>query len=231
MAGLHGKSAELRLSVSETPTTGITLTQIGSTRIYQAPSGSRDWKWGEGLTTVTVDFGATTQEIDPDGPYIHYPGGAIFLPYEMGDPSTVSGISADAVVMDLAPVSAKTGCTREFDVSIETEVLDATCMGDSYKSHVTGIPVWSGSLQGLYLDASMWGLAVAGISGIVPSKVLRFRPDPLKPDLVYQGTALFPRHEISAGYDSLVEENIDFQGTGPFQAIGDDGVPLFPNLS
>lgn len=228
MAGLHGKNAELRISVGETVESAIPLTQIGSSRIWQAASDKRNWKYGQGLTTVTVDLGATQEEIDPASPYVNYPGGAVCMPPHI-DIGAVSGVAVDATVMDLAGVSAKTGATRSFNVTIETEILDATVMGDTFKSKVMGIPDWTGALNGLYIDASLWGLAIAGLSGITPRKVLRFRPDPLAEDTYFQGVCIFPSHELSAGYDALEEENVNFEGDGPLQAII-NGVPSFPNI-
>lgn len=230
MSGLHGKNAELRISVSEVAYEDIPLPQVGSTRVFQAASNRRNWKWGHDLTTVTVNKGPINgeEEIDPDSPFVHYPGGAIYLPPHI-DLATVSGVTANAVVMDLAGVSAKPSCTRQFNVRIETDILDATCMGDTFKSKVMGIPDWKGSLAGLYVDEDMWGLAIAGVSGITPRKVLRFRPDPLREDTYYQGTVIFPAHEMSAGFDALIENNVDFEGDGPLQAVV-DGSPVFPNI-
>lgn len=226
--GLHGKNAELRISVSETAYSDVPLSAL-SGRIYQAASNRRNWKYGHDLLSVVIDFGGgITEEIDPQSPYIHYGGGAVYIPPHISL-GAISGVNADAVVMDLAGVSAKPSCTRQFDVATETEILDSTCMGDSFKSKVTGIPDWNGTLQGLYIDSLMWGLAVAGVSGIVPEKILRFRPDPLHEDTYFQGTVLFPRHEMSAGFDALIEQNIDFEGNGPLQLVR-AGVPIFPNL-
>jgi hypothetical protein len=230
MSGLHGKNAELRLSVSEAVQSGIALTAIGSDpRIYQAAVGKRDWKYGEGLTSVVVDYGGgVTEEIDPDSPYVHYPGGAVHLLPHM-DPATISGIAASAHVMSLAGVSARPSATREFNVSIENPILDATVMGSTFKSKVMGIPDWKGSLKGLYINPTLWGLAIAGVSGITPRKVLRFRPDPLHSDTYFQGAVIFPMHDMSTGFDKLVEQNVNFEGDGPLQAVI-DGVPNFPNI-
>lgn len=229
MSGLHGKNAELRIQVSESAQTAFALTRIASTRIYQAASNKRNWKYGRELTTVTIDLGnGSTEQIDPQSPYINYPGGAIVLPPHLL-PAQISGITANAVVTDLAGVSAKPGCTRKFNVDLDTPILDATCIGDSFKSKVTGIPDFKGMLDGLYVDADLWDYAIAGVSGITPRFVLRFRPDPLDETTYYQGTVIFPKHSFAAGFDSLIEDKIEFEGDGPLQAIK-AGVPSFPNI-
>lgn len=226
---IHGRNAEIRISVSETAYSDVPLSQITTTRMYQAASNRRNWKYGRGLTTITLDLGGgTTVEIDPDSPYVNYAAGAIVLPPEYV-PAQISGVTADVVVMDLAGVSAKPTCTRQFTLGLETQVLDGTCIGDSFHTKVMGIPDWKGTLNGLLVDATKWDLAIAGASGIIPRKILRFRPDPLKTETYYQGVVIFPRHEFTAGFDALEEEVVNFEGDGPLNAVV-DGLPSFPNI-
>lgn len=228
MSGLHGRNAEIRLSVSEQAYVAVPLPRIASTRMYQAAVNRRNWKYGRGYTVVTVNLGASTVEIDYDSPYVNYAAGAIVLPPDLS-PAQVSGITADVVVTDLAGVNAKPSCTRNFTLALETPILDATCMGSQFHAKVMGIPDWKGTLNGLYVDSDKWNLAIAGASGIVPRKVMRFRPDPLDESTYYQGVVIFPRHEFSAGFDALEEEMMNFEGDGPLNAVI-AGLPSFPNI-
>lgn len=228
MPGIHGRNAEFRLSVGEAAQTDEALSRISSTRMWQATLGKRDWKYGRGLTTITVSLGATTVEIDPDSPYVNYAAGAVCLPPDL-TPAMISGITADFISMDLAGVSAKPSCTRKFSLAIDTPIVDATCIGDQFHSKVMGIPDWKGTLNGLLVDSTKWDLAIAGASGIIPRKILRFRPDPLDETTYYQGVVIFPHHEFSAGFDALEEEMMNFEGDGPLNAVI-AGLPSFPNV-
>ncbi len=226
---IHGKNAELRISTTEAALTSEVMSQIGSSWIYQLAADKRDWKYGVGNTQVTIVYDTVnTIILDDDSAYINYAGGAILLP-PAAQGATIDSVTCDfAVSRDLMVVGAVPSCTRSFEVNLSTDIADATCFGNRFKVKKLGIGDWKGSIEGLYVDQDKFDLAVADSAGVQPLPTMRFRADPSQPNTYIQGTVLFPEWSMSGSFDAIVEENLDFEGTGPLDWIK-AGVPHFPN--
>lgn len=226
---IHGKNAEIRVSVGETALLAQAAAQIGATFIYQLAADKRNWKYGHGLTQVTIAYDTTEEMVlTDDSPYINYAGGAVLIPPSIQG-STIDSVTVDkATSMDLASVGALPSCTRSFEINMELDILDATCLGARFKAKVAGIPDWKGSLDGLYVDGDKFDLAIQDGAGNQPVRVLRMRPDPTDETTYVQGTVIFPSWMMGGSYDALVDENVSFEGNGPLNWVK-AGVPHFPN--
>jgi hypothetical protein len=163
-----------------------------------------------------VDIGTQTR-------LINYAGGAIHLGQH---PTVASGVFAMAVSMELSTIGNLVGDARNFTVTINTDTVDSTVIGDVWRSYEDGIMGFEGSLDGLHIDDFWYKQAVSTLSGLAPRVVLRMQLDPKNLNSYYQGTVIFPSFELTGGYDALVERSVEFQGRGPLDLI-DRGVPFF----
>ena len=227
MAGIHGKNAELRIATSATNVSGTFLTALSAPNddIYQAPSGSRDWKWDRNNILIAFDEtpGGTVHEVNVQTRWINYAGGAIWL----GGYPNASGVHVvKADSMTLTTVASLIGDARTFTVTVTADTIDTTTIGESWATSEEGFTKFEGSLDGLYINDFWYKQAISTISGIIPRKVLKFVPNPADTDTYYQGTVIFPSWEITGGFDSVIEHTVNFEGRGPLDLIS-DGVPYF----
>jgi hypothetical protein len=233
MAGIHGKNATVRVSTTQTILSGVEMTGTPG-GMFQAGSTQRNWRYDRENTLIQFTTGAAQGhptlvndangvDINTQTRFINYAGGAIHLG---AYPAVLSGVYAMAVSMELSTVANLVSDNRNFTVNIESDSLDSTVMGESWKSFEEGLMGFSGSLEGLSVDTFWYRQAVQTLSGLAPRTVIRFQVDPRRSDTYYQGTVVFPSFEFSAGFDSLVERSVNFQGRGPLDLI-QAGVPFF----
>lgn len=243
MAGIHGKNASIRVSTSETVISGVEMAGVvnGTPTVGTAINGGyaqvvsasqRDWKYdprtliqfttgaAQGLATVNDASGV---DINTQTRLINYAGGAIHLGQY---PAVVSGVYAMAVSMTLTQVGNLVGDARNFTVTVTTDTVDSTVIGDVWRSYEDGILGFEGSLDGLHIDNFWYKQAISTLSGLAPRVVLRMQLDPKNVNSYYQGTVIFPSFELSGGYDALIERSVEFQGRGPLDLI-ENGRPFF----
>lgn len=238
MAGIHGKNATIRVSTSDTiisgslaagdPNPGDMTGTNGS--YFQVASGSRDWKYDR--DNILIQFSDKAQQGGPDDVdtsintqtrLINYAGGAIHLGQY---PAVHSGVFAMAISMELTQIANLVGDARNFSVSVSSDTVDSTVIGDSWKSFEDGLAGFEGTLEGLWLDNFWYKKAVATLSGLIPRTVLRLAADPKDVTSYYQGTVIFPSFDISGGFDSVIDYSVPFQGRGPLDLI-ESNVPFF----
>lgn len=240
MAGLHGKNAELRVSISETAISGVVTGQLGTgssgngveetlngiTRIFRAASGSRDWRYDKDRTLIqfsnkTAQGPATLVDtsIGVQTNLINYAGGGIHLGQY---PLVASGVYAMAVSMSLTTVGSLVGDARGYSVKVSSDTIDTTTIGETWATMAEGFQKFEGSLDGLYINDFWYKNATATLSGILPRRVLRFRPNPAKATTYYQGTAIFPSYELVGSQDSAIERKAEFKGVGPLDLVLND---------
>ena len=236
MAGIHGKNASIRVSTTETAISGVEMVALSAgSRVFQVSSSSqRNWRYDRENTliqfTTSAVQGAAANVNDANGVdlntqtrLINYAGGAIHL----GQYAAVaSGVFAMATSMTLSTVANLVGDNRNFTVTVNSDTVDSTVMGEAWKSFEEGLLGFEGSLEGLVIDNFWYKQAVQTLSGLAPRIVLRFQVDPRDQSSYYQGTVVFPSFEMTGGYDALVERSVDFQGRGPLDLI-EGGVPFF----
>ena len=236
MAGIHGKNASIRVSTTETAISGVEMVALSAgSRVFQVSSSSqRNWRYDRENTliqfTTSAVQGTAANVNDANGVdlntqtrLINYAGGAIHLGQY---PAVASGVFAMATSMTLSTVANLVGDNRNFTVTVNSDTVDSTVMGEAWKSFEEGLLGFEGSLEGLVIDNFWYKQAVQTLSGLAPRIVLRFQVDPRDQSSYYQGTVVFPSFEMTGGYDALVERSVDFQGRGPLDLI-EGGVPFF----
>lgn len=237
MAGLHGKNAEIRVSTSQTLLSGVSLGDglggdlkiAGTGAQFQAIASQRNWKYDD-LILVEFNQGAdqghlelTDESINRQTRLINYAAGAV----ELGPfPGVISGVFIRANSMELSTVANLIGDARSFTLSVQTDTVDVTTMGETWKGFADGLAMFEGSLDGLYIDEFWYKQAIATLSGVIPQRVVKFIPDPAKADTFFQGTCIFPQWEITGGFDAAIEHTVPFQGRGPLDAVV-AGAPFF----
>jgi len=238
MAGVSGKNAEIRISTAETrvddePFIAHSDPTLAAMGVFAPTNGDKNWRYaapGEAeAPIVTYISGAPAQEkqIDSNSRFIHYAGGAVLIPPEDFPtlvPGSVSG-SYTKVEMDL--VGNLVTNERSFELNTEAPTIDTTTIGEEFQTFVEGIPGFTGSLAGLYVNPDRYKLALSNASGIIPRKVGRFKVRRDKPNTYFQGTVIFPTFNLSGAFDGAVERSVDFTGIGPLDLM-EDGVPFFP---
>jgi|TARA_R110000823_G_scaffold209298_1_gene339512 predicted secreted protein len=101
---------------------------------------------------------------------------------------------------------------RSWSLSHESETIEDTAMGDSFRSHKAGLQSWSGSCD-VYFDETDTNGQVALTPGA--SLTVGFYPEGADSgDTFYSGTALVTSVEKSAELDGMVEASISLQGVG-----------------
>tara|TARA_R110000824_G_scaffold105810_1_gene250265 strand:+ start:1133 stop:1525 length:393 start_codon:yes stop_codon:yes gene_type:complete len=101
---------------------------------------------------------------------------------------------------------------RSWSLSHESETIEDTAMGDSFRSHKAGLQTWSGSCD-VYFDETDTSGQVALTPGA--SLTIGFYPEGADSgDTYYSGTALVTSVERSAELDGMVESSISLTGVG-----------------
>ena len=101
---------------------------------------------------------------------------------------------------------------RSWSLSHESETIEDTAMGDSFRSHKAGLQSWWGSCD-VYFDETDTNGQVALTPGA--SLTVGFYPEGADSgDTFYSGTALVTSVEKSAELDGMVEASISLQGVG-----------------
>ena len=99
---------------------------------------------------------------------------------------------------------------RSWSLSHESETIEDTAMGDSFRSHKAGLQTWSGSCD-VYFDETDTNGQVAMTPGA--SLTVGFYPEgATSGDTYYSGTALVTSVERSAELDGMVEASVSLQG-------------------
>ena len=225
MAGIHGKNAEIRVSTSENLLSGVLLGDVsaggtanvaGAGQQFQMETASqRNWKYEE-FILIEFNQGAAQgnldlvdESINKQTRLINYAGGAV----ELGPfPGVISGVYVRAHSMELSSVANLIGDARSFTLSVTTDTVDTTTIGETWKGFADGLAGFEGSLDGLYIDEFWYKQAVATLSGVIPQRIVKFIPDPANGSTFFQGTCIFPSWEITGGFDAVIEHTVPFQG-------------------
>ena len=105
---------------------------------------------------------------------------------------------------------------RSWSLSHESETIEDTAMGDSFRSHKAGLQSWSGSCD-VFWDETDTNGQVAMAPGT--SLTVGFYPEGADSgDTYYSGTALITSVERNADLDGMVEASISLQGVGGITA-------------
>ena len=101
---------------------------------------------------------------------------------------------------------------RSWSLSHESETIEDTAMGDSFRSHKAGLQTWSGSCD-VYFDETDTNGQVAMTPGA--SLTVGFYPEgATSGDTYSSGTARVTSGERSAELDGMVEASVSLQGVG-----------------
>ncbi|OHV85955.1 phage tail tube protein [Ensifer sp. LCM 4579] len=101
---------------------------------------------------------------------------------------------------------------QKFSVNQNVEAADTTVMGDTWQTHLTGIPGWSGSLECLYDPADTNGQVSLGIGDSVTLGLYTDGDATGKKYLT--GTASVTSIPIEADMKGAVKISFNFQGNG-----------------
>jgi predicted secreted protein len=105
---------------------------------------------------------------------------------------------------------------RSWSISHESETIEDTAMGDSFRSHKAGMQTWSATCD-VFWDETDTNGQVAMSPGT--SLTVAFYPEGADSgDTYYTGTALITSVERSAELDGMVEASISLQGVGGITA-------------
>jgi len=226
MAGLHGKNAQLLVASNTTVVASGTLVQVGTSDVYQIASAERNWQFNPDNTSFKIEYqrpagSGDWYTLDLNHPGINYAAGAVQIP-------AVKNAFVTAKVFyrsDLTDVTHKMSQNKSWDVTFESDEVDATVMGELWGTSLPGIPKFSGTIDGLYLNSAKYQRAVVNASGINAARIVRFRPD-TSVDTYFQGAVRFKNWSLSAAFDGPIEETLEFDGQGPLDAIV-GGSPYF----
>ena len=101
---------------------------------------------------------------------------------------------------------------RSWSISHESETIEDTAMGDSFRSHKAGMQTWSATCD-VFWDETDTNGQVAMSPGT--SLTVAFYPEGASSgDTYYTGAALITSVEGSAELDGMVESSISLQGVG-----------------
>ena len=228
MAGFHGKSATLLLANSVSVVASGVMTNLTG-NIYQAGSTERNWLFDPDNDAFEIVFKLDDQswhKYDKNYAGINYAGGAVQV---LVDGVIEMGPDFKNVLRsDLVEVNHKMNQNRSWEVRFEQDTIDASVMGEFWGTSLPGIPRFTGTVDGLWLDSDKYEKAVVNASGIQIRRILRLRPTPEK-NTFYQGAVRFSNWSLSASFDGPIEESLDFQGEGPLDLIK-AGSPYFGQL-
>jgi len=227
MAGLHGKNAQLLIGNSLTIVSSGSLNRISGTDIYQIDSSNRDWMFQPDNSAFKVEYqvGASWYSLDLNSAQIHYAGGAVQI---IGVTDATYAVVKNVARSTLVDVTHKINQNRSWEVRFETNLIDATVMGEFWGTSLPGIPKFTGTIEGLYLDSSKYEKAVVNASGVTIRRILRLRPTTAA-STYYQGAANFSNWRLSASFDAPIQETLEFGGEGPLDLIK-AGSPFFGPL-
>lgn len=219
MPGIHGKNAQMYVTSSTQVVASGTMTQVGSTDVYQADSSNRNWIYTPASSSALVveyQVGPNWYNVEIDSNQINYAAGAAKI-INVTDATYVA--FKNALRGDVTAVGNKVNQNRSWDISFEVDDVDATVMGEYWGSTLPGIPRFNGSIDGLQLDADKYQKAVVNASGVQPRFIARFVPDVGNVNTYYQGSVRFAGWSMTASYDAPIEETLDFNGDGPLDLV------------
>lgn len=101
---------------------------------------------------------------------------------------------------------------QKFSVNQNVEAADTTVMGDTWQTHLTGIPGWSGSVECLYDPADTNGQVSLGIGDSVTLGLYTDGDATGKKYLT--GTASVTSIPIETDMKGAVKVSFNFQGNG-----------------
>lgn len=101
---------------------------------------------------------------------------------------------------------------RSYSYETQMDPIEDSVMGDTWKTHQSGMQSWSGQLTCWWDETDTTG-QVALVEGA--SVTLNLHPEGNSSgDKYHTGTALITGVQIQAAHDGMVEAIITFQGTG-----------------
>jgi hypothetical protein len=99
-----------------------------------------------------------------------------------------------------------------FDLSDDTELVEDTVMGDSYKTYKEGHKSWSGSLSCFWDETDSTGQEALASGGTVTLKL--YPEGSATGAKYYYGSVLIQKMSIAVPKDGIVTREFSFQGTG-----------------
>ena len=101
---------------------------------------------------------------------------------------------------------------RSYSIETQMDPIEDSVMGDTWKTHQSGMQSWSGQLNCFWDETDTNG-QVALVEGA--SITLNLYPEGASTgDKYWTGTALITGVQLQASHDGMVESTITFQGTG-----------------
>ena len=230
MAGFHGKGATLLVANSVEVFASGSMVQLGgsSSDIYQIEDTTKiNWLFDPDNDAFVVEYqvGASWYTVNKNHPGINYAGGAVQL---VGVADATYVAVKNILRSDLVDVTHKMNQNRSWEVSFNQDQVDASVMGEFWGTTLPGIPAFSGSIDGLWLNSDKYERAVVNASGVQIRRIMRMRPT-LERNTYYQGAVRFSNWSMSASYDAPIEESLEFSGEGPLDLVK-AGVPFFGPL-
>lgn len=227
MAGIHGRNARLFIATSENTVASGTLTHDAE-KVFQAESDDRDWIFEANSANFKVEYvestGTAWKTLDSNNSRINYAGGAVAIP-ELNDVGSLV-VARNFRRSTLTEVGELVGQNRSIELTTNQDTVDATVMGESWGAQLAGIPVFSGTIEGLYLDSTKYKKAIQSASGVLIQRILRVQPVQGTINTYWQGTVEFSNWSVSMPFDGPIEETLEFSGQGPLDMI-ESGSAIF----
>lgn len=99
-----------------------------------------------------------------------------------------------------------------WNISESADTVECTAMGDSWKTHVTGISMWEGSCEAIFVDDAE-GNSAAGLT-VGAEVTITAYPDNTVTGVNYAGSAIITSIETSTAMDDVARVTVNFTGTG-----------------
>ena len=233
MSGFHGKNAQLLVADNLQAVSSGTMNNIAGTEVYQivgSATSNQDWAFDPSNTALKFEIeqpkgSGNWSFVGAEHPGINYAAGAIYLPQYAGNCFVVA---RNVLRSNLSNVTMKMTQNKSWEVKFDQSTVDASVMGEYWGSQLPGLPAFSGSIKGLFLDGAKYEKAVVNASGVSLRRIVRFRPTNSL-STYYQGAVRFTNWGLSASLDGPIEENLDFVGDGPLDVLK-NGSPFFTAL-
>lgn len=240
MAGFHGKNAKIYVAVSKTliasgtmfAISGTNNTQYQISQLDASGNNARDWQYIANDPNFQIQYqrvggsSSTWKSLDNNNNQINYAAGAVVLPD--ADPGGAFVTVKNVYAYNFSEVGLLVGNNRRIELNTKADPTDATTMGEFWGVELPGIPRWSGSIQGLYLDKSKFQRALQTASGVDLARIARVYPVS-SASTYYQGTVIFNSWSMSMPFDNAIEETLEFSGQGPLDAVV-NGAPIFQSF-
>jgi hypothetical protein len=132
-------------------------------------------------------------------------------------PSFTRGKDAQAFITDASGTSREiTTYVDNADSNLESEVLDTTCWGGSFKSSVRGFLGWTGTITGKYDQGTaatpdQWFYNLITAASTVSSDLTLYPAGSAATRQFDKGSVFFQNYKKSIPVDNIVTWSVDFQ--------------------